>query len=61
MNPPSPEDALQRTRRERLGSSRGVPCAGSLGMGRWPDREAQRGHRTRDLPDKTGGREPSRP
>ena len=31
---PSPNHALQRTRRERRGCSRGIPCAGSLSLGR---------------------------
>ena len=30
----TPNQALQRTRRERRGCSRGVPCAGSLSLGR---------------------------
>jgi hypothetical protein len=29
-----PNHALQRTRRERRGCNRGVPCAGSLSLGR---------------------------
>jgi hypothetical protein len=29
--------ALQRTRRERRGCHRCVPCAGSLSLGRWTD------------------------
>ena len=34
MTTTRPNHALQRTRRERRGCSRGVPCAGSLSLGR---------------------------
>jgi len=34
MEPLTPNHALQRTRRERRGCNRCVPCAGSLSLGR---------------------------
>jgi len=33
--------ALQRTRRERRGCNRGVPCAGSLSLGRYCDMKSR--------------------
>ena len=34
MDKQTPNHALQRTRRGRRGCKRGVPCAGSLSLGR---------------------------
>ena len=38
----TPNHALQRTRRERRGCNRCLPCAGSLSLGRSPENEDSR-------------------
>jgi hypothetical protein len=43
MTRPSPNHALQRTRPSRRGCNRGVPCAGSLSLGRSATERAGKG------------------